>query len=559
MRLLSKLPLFLVPVILPLLILTSLSVYLAMNDVKKDSVKYNLGLLKQTRESIELMLAELDTLSYSFDSNQDIAHHLRGIFDRYSHTYASNLVLNTSTSFLNAYTYTKPYIHSIYIYYENQNQHFLTLTDGIVRMDEYVDTAWLDMLTPDSAGAPVYLSQARSISATDVNRDTPVITIVKRFFASSGGIVLNLHPRYLEPVMFHSESPDQRLFLFNEQQQLLFSRSQGEELAAVQADSLTDLPEFFRLHSPNGDFAVFTIQSDKYGWIYVSMLPWHTFYQIPDKIVTTTLILSGTMLLIGTALTTYLIRRDHTRTDLERRYLKAQLSERRYKAQAMELLVLRSQINPHFLYNTLETMNWKAIRLTDGPNELNQMIDHLSQILHYSLDSRAEQISIAQEIQHTYSYIDIQKQRYKDKFDVIWEYDKHNLQDALVPKLLLQPLVENALYHGLKEKYGGGKTGYIKVKLYAEQFMSPGTDTLCLRIIVIDNGIGIPADKLALLQKLMYESEEPSRHIGLVNTARRLKLLYGEGYGLTVRSKLHRGTVITITLPLLKAEEPVEV
>src|SRR5690606_3273044 len=130
MKFLRKLLIFLIPVIVPLIILTCLSVFFALHDIKKDTINYNLSLLMQTRDNIDLMLNELDTLSYSFDpaANPDVSNIVRNVFERSSHTYDSNLMFSTMTAFLSSYAHNKPYAHSIYIYYDNQNRHFLTTT-----------------------------------------------------------------------------------------------------------------------------------------------------------------------------------------------------------------------------------------------------------------------------------------------------------------------------------------------------------------------------------------------------------------------------------------------
>lgn len=222
---------------------------------------------------------------------------------------------------------------------------------------------------------------------------------------------------------------------------------------------------------------------------------------------------------------------------IEHRYIQTQLSEKKYRLQVMELLALQSQINPHFLYNTLNSIYWETVGLTGKPNKASDMIEDLSDMLSYSFSRPTNEVTWEEEIANTVSYINIQKKRYKDTFDVLFEYDEEILKLHTM-KLLLQPLVENSLYHGIKEKTGNG---LIKIKILrvGEQ----------LRLVVSDNGNGIPSDRLTEIRRSLVASDEQSKHIGLLNTNKRLKLLYDRNYQITIKSRLGLGTVISIMLP----------
>lgn len=169
---------------------------------------------------------------------------------------------------------------------------------------------------------------------------------------------------------------------------------------------------------------------------------------------------------------------------IEKHYLTTRL-------QALELLALQSQINPHFLFNTLEHIYLKTLALTRYPNEVTKMIENLSSILKYSLSNPRSTIFLKDEIKATKAYIDLVKARYKEKFDVIWDYTEDVL-DVKVMKLLFQPLIENSIYHGIKpcEKRCGIKIRIRKLK--------DTSDWLC--IWVIDNGIGMSKEKLEEVQ-----------------------------------------------------------
>lgn len=226
------------------------------------------------------------------------------------------------------------------------------------------------------------------------------------------------------------------------------------------------------------------------------------------------------------------------KTFIEQNYLKLQLSEKQFRMQAMQLMALQSQINPHFIFNTLHTIYWEAFAFTKKKNNLTSMIDNLSQILRYSLDDPCQKVRLEDEINNTMAYIKIQKLRFKDNLDAIWSYDE-SLIDIYTIKLLLQPLIENSIYHGAKGKEG---KCLIKIKIYRKDSW--------LKISVIDNGLGMSKQKLKEIRTNMGTDNEYSNHIGLFNTNKRLNLAYGDNYGLLIRSKLGLGTVIYLNIPI---------
>nr|WP_245363892.1 histidine kinase [Cohnella thailandensis] len=218
--------------------------------------------------------------------------------------------------------------------------------------------------------------------------------------------------------------------------------------------------------------------------------------------------------------------------------MRIQLSESQYKTQAAQFAALQSQLNPHFLYNTLETIHWKAASYTDGPNELTNIVEHLSDILRYSLDGQNGLVPLRVEIANTKSYIAIQKTRHGERFDIWWEYDTE-LEKYHMLKLIFQPLIENSLQHGLGRP---GRKLAIKIKI-----QRLGNR---LRLAVIDNGNGITEERMVELRTRLFSESPPTNHIGLINTQRRIKLAYGGRSELRVKSKPGVGTLIAIVLPI---------
>ena len=199
-----------------------------------------------------------------------------------------------------------------------------------------------------------------------------------------------------------------------------------------------------------------------------------------------------------------------------------------------ELKALRSQINPHFLYNTLDSIIWMA---EGGKNrEVVRMTSALARLLRQSISNDNERIPLEKEVDYAGSYLTIQKMRYKDKLEYEIEVDEDIKKEEII-NLILQPLVENAIYHGIKYK---GSKGLIRITGYGEK------DKIILK--VMDNGIGMDEETLkGIFDK--SKASEGKNGVGVYNVQTRIGLYYGMEYGLHFESALGEGTTVTITIP----------
>jgi two-component system sensor histidine kinase YesM len=204
-----------------------------------------------------------------------------------------------------------------------------------------------------------------------------------------------------------------------------------------------------------------------------------------------------------------------------------------------ELRALQAQINPHFLYNTLDTIIWMAE--SKKTNQVVEIVTALSSFFRISLSKGMDWITIGEEVERIKNYLTIQKMRYLDILDFKIDVDKEVANNTIL-KLILQPLVENALYHGIKNKRGGGT---IRVRARRK-----GENEILLE--VEDNGIGFLPQKLA---KLCAELEDDSGEIkmesgyGIGNVNNRIRLYYGKQYGLSIKSEYSTGTCVTLVIP----------
>jgi len=215
--------------------------------------------------------------------------------------------------------------------------------------------------------------------------------------------------------------------------------------------------------------------------------------------------------------------------------------EQKVMKQEAQMKSLQMQINPHFLYNTLDTINWMArIRHVD---EIGDMVAALSNMMRYSLEKKSF-VRLGEEVKSLKDYIAIQNYRYRDKMVAEIEIDE-SLMSLYIPRLLIQPILENAIVHGIEEKLD---KGHILVAARRED-----ED---LYIQIMDDGVGMTEETMSHILREDY-SMKKSGHtsIGVVNVNRRIQMIYGKDYGLLVQSVLGAGTKITIHIPAREEEQ----
>ena len=206
-----------------------------------------------------------------------------------------------------------------------------------------------------------------------------------------------------------------------------------------------------------------------------------------------------------------------------------------------ELKALQAQINPHFLYNTLDSIQWMCER--GETDNASKMEGALAKLFRISISRGHELITIKDEINHVKNYLVIQSFRYREQFSYSFEVDE-KLETFLCNKITLQPLVENAIYHGIDRLVDEGE-----IKITVKEAEDDQNDIL---MIVEDNGVGMSEEQC---RKILCKERSDSSGIGVKNVNDRLKIYFGEKYGLTVKSELDVGTVMTARIPKIAKEE----
>lgn len=212
-----------------------------------------------------------------------------------------------------------------------------------------------------------------------------------------------------------------------------------------------------------------------------------------------------------------------------------------------EMRSLQEHIKPHFLYNTLDTIHWMARK--EGAEDVSGMVGALSRLFRIGLSKGQDYIPLDSELEHMTSYLQIQQTRYRDRLQYTLNIPEE-LRDLFVLKLLLQPLIENAIYHGIKGRRG---PGHIRVEARLEHNR--------LLLTVQDNGAGMSNERLAEMQHLLeaplasLEASSPGmtgKSYGMLNVQARLRLSFGDEYGIMLESQEGEGTSVTIIHPLMR-------
>ena len=223
------------------------------------------------------------------------------------------------------------------------------------------------------------------------------------------------------------------------------------------------------------------------------------------------------------------------------RHLMEDVIQQEEEKRRSELDVLQSQINPHFLYNTLDSVVW----MTENgrTQEAVVMLTALARFFRISLSKGSNIIPIGDELEHARNYLTIQKMRYKNKFSVDISAEP-GIEKLYTIKLIVQPILENAIYHGMEYADGDGE---IHIRAFRE-----GENAV---IEVEDNGPGMSDETVQQLLKPGRCSKAKGSGIGLRNVHQRIRLTFGAAYGLSIRSEPDNGTVVRICLPALEEED----
>ncbi len=462
------------------------------------------------------------------------------------------------------------YISSIYLYVENENgEFFLQSQSGGLWTENAPDSIWLQKVREGKRAPSMY------VYPRSFNRYPFLLTFDKEFTEGENRCIISVNIDLWELNNFIFSENSERFYIllddrivYNRYMTKMFENVSGHEIfGKLQSDSY-DISQF--VENGGKQYAVSMMKSKRYDWNYAVINPVDVLStqsasrRLIVIVVILILFILGGFIVIRYVLGIYypikqienLIEggtvSEEKKTSAEIRRisdkimnfanfneeLKKELDQKLYNMKKWQISALNAQINPHFMFNVLNTIYMQSISDFKNDKKTSVMLLKISKYLRYILENEEETASVETEIYYNKIYVDFLMERYDELKNVSWDIPE-GIGKYRVLKLCLQPVLENAVYHGITYKKDGG--GVINVRAYEDGDM--------LIVSVTDNGIGMDKEKLDEIRSFEAKELMNSEHIGLYNINKRLNLLYGEKYGIEIESKYNVGTTVKIKFP----------
>lgn len=552
--------------VIPFIVLSIMFYSNTLKNIREEITLENSYMFDNSVSIIDRTLMEVDTLSSSLASNES------------TQLYTINNVNTDSFKTISRLAKTLPiiyrYIDSIYIYSESTNT--VIMDNNSIPLSDLSDTDWI------SAYHAVTTPKGTIIPRSKNNVYPQLITIVKPIYVADekkGAIIMNINAQSIYNSMLYQQYKDGRLFfLVNADNKIIISSELSyfntyPDNIGLNTLTIESNPKNSVYEIDGKNYVVLSGDSTISDYKYISAYPLELY---EHKLSTMKLQIIGILLLLMIIIfilayvasvrsysplneiisfldnsqppadsieeedkneLMYII--NSIQTHINDKTKMAEILEERMKLlRKSQYDMLQTQINPHFLYNTLETINWMAYNMSNSENPVSKSLINLASFFRNTLTS-GYFVSIENEIKYTKEYVNILALRYGDLFDIEWDIDESILSYIII-KICLQPIIENAVYHGIKQK---NDKGLIKIKGLC--------DDNNIILIVSDDGVGIEKDALDELNKTLSETSftNEKSHIGLSNVNQRIKIIFGESYGIHVESTVGVGTDVYVTIP----------
>ena len=552
--------------VIPFIVLSIMFYSNTLKNIREEITLENSYMFDNSVNIIDRTLMEVDTLSSSLASNES------------TQLYTINNVSTDSFKTISRLAKTLPiiyrYIDSIYIYSEPTDT--VIMDNNSIPLSDLSDTDWIN------AYHAVTTPKGTIIPRSKNNVYPQLITIIKPIYVADekkGAIIININAQSIYNSMLYQQYKDGRLFfLVNADNKIIISSELSyfntyPDDIGLNTLTIESNPKNSIYEINDKNYIVLSSDSTISDYKYISAYPLELY---EHKLSTMKLQIIGILLLLMIIIfilayvasvrsysplneiisfldnsqppadnieeedkneLMYII--NSIQTHINDKTKMAEILEERMKLlRKSQYDMLQTQINPHFLYNTLETINWMAYNMSNSENPVSKSLINLASFFRNTLTS-GYFVSIENEIKYTKEYVNILALRYGDLFDIEWDIDESILSYTII-KICLQPIIENAVYHGIKQK---NDKGLIKIKGLC--------DDNNIILIVSDDGVGIEKDALDELNKTLSETSftNEKSHIGLSNVNQRIKIIFGDSYGIHVESTVGVGTDVYVTIP----------
>ena len=552
--------------VIPFIVLSIMFYSNTLKNIREEITLENSYIFDNSVNIIDRTLMEVDTLTSSLASNES------------TQLYTINNVSTDSFKTISRLAKTLPiiyrYIDSIYIYSEPTDT--VIMDNNSIPLSDLSDTDWINAYRAVTSPKGTIIPRSKN------NVYPQLITIIKPIYVADekkGAIIMNINAQSIYNSMLYQQYKDGRLFFLVKADNKIIISSELSYFNTYPDDiglntlTIESNPKNSVYEINDKNYVVLSGDSTISDYKYISAYPLELY---EHKLSTMKLQIIGILLLLMIIIfilayvasvrsysplneiisfldnsqppadsieeedkneLMYII--NSIQTHINDKTKMAEILEERMKLlRKSQYDMLQTQINPHFLYNTLETINWMAYNMSNSENPVSKSLINLASFFRNTLTS-GYFVSIENEIKYTNEYVNILALRYGDLFDIEWDIDESILSYTII-KICLQPIIENAVYHGIKQK---NDKGLIKIKGLC--------DDNNIILIVSDDGVGIEKDDLDELNKTLSETSftNEKSHIGLSNVNQRIKIIFGDSYGIHVESTVGVGTDVYVTIP----------
>ena len=553
---------------------TALSVWYGnqmRRNLEEEMIKRNEASLEQVHDNVNSIILSAKNLAYSLSISEEV----RYLSTKHSVKADTSGDLDSLYSMLQISQNASDYMESICVYLQKSNT-FIT-NYGVFSFDEYTDNECLEVYTKEMPNRAVFWPRAKNgkypylltiLQPINVSKDDNIGAVIVNIDVEKlGEYIGSGHYRnkdYSPTLLIYDETMEN--LIYSDEYRLL-NKEEGFKLG-LSADWSGSFSDIYELEGKN--YILSAKRSDGNGFRYIYLTSMHQF-EIQNKTTgqylrNVILLLAIVCLLLAATLARWVykpiqqtvrvlkevsmltewdrkehvdeiesIQRSILTAKKEKDNLNEQIQERIISLHNAQICALQSQINPHFLYNTLESIGNAAALLMEGDNKVTEMIYALGMMMRISLAGENYLVPLEEELKHVELYVKLVDFRFRGHISMHMDIPEELKQKKIV-KLTLQPLIENAIQHGLVRKRSQGDI-WIKGEKDGDKNY----------IHVIDNGKGVSEDKLLKLQTQLEEAVIGSgQHIGLRNVNQRLKLVFGEEYGLAIKRAEEGGMCVTI-------------
>ena len=571
-------------IIIPIMVIAPFTILRSLEDSTREVEQNTLQTLVQVDNIVDSLYSHLDNSIIFFSSNPQVTTKLKKAFNEKSLSLASIKNTENLSLYFQNLLYTDPYISNIYIYFDNDYNRIFIPPLGALQQISGEQKELLITSYEQASAKDFWIARQDSPDG----RQHSLVMFQKLYQRGSsfvtGFIAFEFDMQKLEEHFYTLLQYNESIIYLLDSEGTIVYTNNNREITAGELNLLIDSSaaaeshQLFQtnIHDEPVMAAAFNSAREN-GFTYLTFSPRAQVYRNTNNLSRSYIILSLCSVVISFFLALYKTNKEYsylnhildifsnpeeikdsfrnishsTRNPFEyiilniiqmflaNDYLKVQDAKREYELKYLKNQALQYQINPHFLHNTLNAIYWMAVKMTSSENECSRMVSNLSSVMRYVFNDAEENITVSEEISYLRTYLDIISIRYEDRFTYYLKIDPVCEQNH-IKKMLLQPLVENAVLHGVKETTDQCAV-FIGIKKMRHSLLA----------YVLDTGKGMSPPKLKEVKEYLNTSNSiESNHVGMNNTNLRLKLSYGEQSALHIKSLENRYTLIYFFIPV---------